>query len=80
MLEGVSALAGTLPPWRWRAGYTKDELMAEFFMKPVGSIIGPGGTVRRKRSNTRNIRKGFDTFTATGSRARWTASALWSSL
>jgi 2-keto-4-pentenoate hydratase/2-oxohepta-3-ene-1,7-dioic acid hydratase in catechol pathway len=28
-----------------RSDWTKDELMAEFFMKPVGSIIGPGGTV-----------------------------------
>ena len=93
-----------------------DDLMAEFFLKPVSSIIGPGGTVilpkvakhvdfecelcavigasARKvseekaldhvfgytmcwdfsqrdpwgigRSNTRNIRKGFDTFTGLG--------------
>jgi 2-keto-4-pentenoate hydratase/2-oxohepta-3-ene-1,7-dioic acid hydratase in catechol pathway len=100
-----------------RSNWTKDELMAEFFMKPVGSIIGPGGTVvlpkvsklvdfecelcavigktARKASeakaldhvfgytilwdmsqrdpwgvggkqNTRNIRKGFDTFTGLG--------------
>lgn len=99
-----------------RSGYTKDDLMAEFFMKPVGSIIGPGGTVVLPRvstlvdfecelcavigktarhvseakaldyvfgytilwdfsqrdpwgmgkQNTRNIRKGFDTFTGLG--------------
>jgi 2-keto-4-pentenoate hydratase/2-oxohepta-3-ene-1,7-dioic acid hydratase in catechol pathway len=100
-----------------RSNWTKDELMAEFFMKPVGSIIGPGGTVvlpkvsklvdfecelcavigktARKvseakaldyvfgytilwdmsqrdpwgvggKQNTRNIRKGFDTFTGLG--------------
>jgi 2-keto-4-pentenoate hydratase/2-oxohepta-3-ene-1,7-dioic acid hydratase in catechol pathway len=99
-----------------RAGYTKDELMAEFFLKPTSSIIGPGGSVilpkisrdvdfecelcavigttarrvsearaldhvfgytilwdfsqrdpwGRGRQNTRNIRKGFDTFTGLG--------------
>jgi 2-keto-4-pentenoate hydratase/2-oxohepta-3-ene-1,7-dioic acid hydratase in catechol pathway len=100
-----------------RSKLTKDELMAEFFMKPAGSIIGPGGTVvlpkvsklvdfecelcavigrtARKateakaldyvfgytilwdmsqrdpwgvggRQNTRNIRKGFDSFTGLG--------------
>ena len=100
-----------------RSKLSKDELMAEFFMKPVGSIIGPNGTVllpsvsrlvdfecelcavigrtARKvreeqaldyvfgytilwdmsqrdpwgvggRQNTRNIRKGFDTFTGLG--------------
>lgn len=95
---------------------SKDELMSEFFLKPVSSIVGPGGTVilprisklvdfecelgavigkpaRRVteeqaldhvfgyvicwdlsmrdpwgigRQNTRNIRKGFDTFTGLG--------------
>jgi 2-keto-4-pentenoate hydratase/2-oxohepta-3-ene-1,7-dioic acid hydratase in catechol pathway len=99
-----------------RSEYTKDELMAEFFLKPASSIIGPGGTVvlpkiskdvdfecelcavigasarkvseaqalehvfgyticwdfsqrdpwGRGRQNTRNIRKGFDTFTGLG--------------
>ena len=100
-----------------RSNWTKDELMAEFFMKPVGSIIGPNGTVvlpkvsklvdfecelcaligRKARKvseakaldyvfgytilwdmsqrdpwgvggkqNTRNIRKGFDSFTGLG--------------
>ena len=99
-----------------RAELTKDELMAEFFLKPTSSIIGPGETVilpkiskdvdfecelcavigkkarkvteeraldyvfgyticwdlsqrdpwGRGRHNTRNIRKGFDTFTALG--------------
>ncbi len=99
-----------------RAELTKDELMAEFFLKPTSSIIGPGDTVilpkiskdvdfecelcavigkkarkvseeraldyvfgyticwdlsqrdpwGRGRHNTRNIRKGFDTFTALG--------------
>ena len=94
----------------------KDDLMAEFFLKPSSSIIGPGGTVvlpriskdvdfecelcavigtrarrvteeraldcvfgyticwdisqrdpwGRNRQNTRNIRKGFDSFTALG--------------
>jgi 2-keto-4-pentenoate hydratase/2-oxohepta-3-ene-1,7-dioic acid hydratase in catechol pathway len=93
-----------------------DDLMAEFFLKPSSSIIGPGGTIvlpkiskhvdyeaelcavmgkkarnvseaqaleyvfgytilwdisvrepwGRDRQNTRNIRKGFDTFTALG--------------
>jgi 2-keto-4-pentenoate hydratase/2-oxohepta-3-ene-1,7-dioic acid hydratase in catechol pathway len=99
-----------------RAEYSADDLMAEFFLKPTSSIIGPGGTVilpkvskevdfecelcavigtpaRRAsearaldhvfgyticwdfsqrdpwghgRQNTRNIRKGFDTFTGLG--------------
>ena len=97
-----------------RSQWTKDELMAEFFMKPVSSIIGPNdavvlpkmskhvdfecelcaviGTTARKVKeihahdhifgyticwdfstrdpwgfpNTRNIRKGFDTFTGLG--------------
>jgi 2-keto-4-pentenoate hydratase/2-oxohepta-3-ene-1,7-dioic acid hydratase in catechol pathway len=99
-----------------RAEYSKDELMAEFFLKPTSSIIGPGGTLvlpkvsrdvdfecelcavigttarrvseanaldhvfgyticwdfsqrdpwGRGRQNTRNIRKGFDTFTGLG--------------
>lgn len=99
-----------------RSTLSKDELMAEFFLKPASSIIGPGGTVilpkisqdvdfecelcavigkrakyvteekaldyvfgyticwdisqrdpwGRGRQNTRNIRKGFDTFTALG--------------
>jgi len=99
-----------------RASLSKDELMAEFFLKPASSIIGPGGTVvlpgisrdvdfecelcavigktarhvsegealdcvfgyticwdfsqrdpwGRGRQNTRNIRKGFDTFTGLG--------------
>ncbi|MCZ6624730.1 MAG: fumarylacetoacetate hydrolase family protein [Deltaproteobacteria bacterium] len=99
-----------------RSQLSKDELMAEFFLKPTSSIIGPGGTVilpkiskdvdfecelcaligkrarkvteekaldyvfgyticwdisqrdpwGRGRQNTRNIRKGFDTFTALG--------------
>jgi 2-keto-4-pentenoate hydratase/2-oxohepta-3-ene-1,7-dioic acid hydratase in catechol pathway len=99
-----------------RSDYTKDDLMAEFFMKPVGSIIGPGGPVvlpkvsklvdfecelcavigkaarnvseekaldyvfgytilwdfsqrdpwGMGKQNTRNIRKGFDTFTGLG--------------
>jgi 2-keto-4-pentenoate hydratase/2-oxohepta-3-ene-1,7-dioic acid hydratase in catechol pathway len=94
----------------------KDDLMAEFFLKPTSSIIGPGGTMvlpkvskdvdfecelcavigrtarrvtesdaleyvfgyticwdfsqrdpwGRGRNNTRNIRKGFDTFTGLG--------------
>jgi 2-keto-4-pentenoate hydratase/2-oxohepta-3-ene-1,7-dioic acid hydratase in catechol pathway len=94
----------------------KDDLMAEFFLKPSSSIVGPGGTIvlpkiskhvdyeaelcavmgrqarnvgeaqaldyvfgyticwdisvrepwGRDRQNTRNIRKGFDTFTALG--------------
>jgi 2-keto-4-pentenoate hydratase/2-oxohepta-3-ene-1,7-dioic acid hydratase in catechol pathway len=99
-----------------RSALTKDELMAEFFLKPSSSIIGPGGTIvlpriskdvdyeaelcavigrkarrvseaealehvfgyaicwdisqrdpwGRNRQNTRNIRKGFDSFTAIG--------------
>jgi 2-keto-4-pentenoate hydratase/2-oxohepta-3-ene-1,7-dioic acid hydratase in catechol pathway len=99
-----------------RADYGKDELMAEFFLKPASSIVGPGGplilpkiskdvdfecelcavigtTARRVsedqaldhvfgyticwdfsqrdpwgrgRQNTRNIRKGFDSFTGLG--------------
>jgi len=99
-----------------RSTLSKDELMAEFFLKPSSSIIGPGGPVvlpkvsrdvdfecelcavigrparhvaedrsldhvfgytilwdfsqrdpwGRGRQNTRNIRKGFDTFTGLG--------------
>src|SRR2546426_7666421 len=99
-----------------RSTLSKDELMAEFFLKPASSIIGPGGSVilprisrdvdfecelcavigktarhvsedqaldhvfgyticwdfsqrdpwGRGRQNTRNIRKGFDTFTGLG--------------
>jgi 2-keto-4-pentenoate hydratase/2-oxohepta-3-ene-1,7-dioic acid hydratase in catechol pathway len=99
-----------------RSDLGKDELMAEFFLKPASSIIGPGGPVilprisrhvdfecelcavvgntarnvsvgnalehvfgytmlwdfsqrdpwGRGRNNTRNIRKGFDTFTGLG--------------
>jgi 2-keto-4-pentenoate hydratase/2-oxohepta-3-ene-1,7-dioic acid hydratase in catechol pathway len=99
-----------------RTAFSKDELMAEFFLKPVSSIVGPGGPVilpkvsndvdfecelcavigrtarrvgedaaldhvfgytmlwdfsqrdpwGRGRQNTRNIRKGFDTFTGLG--------------
>lgn len=99
-----------------RSELGKDDLMAEFFLKPTSSIIGPGDTVvlpriskdvdfecelcavigtraryvaeegaldyvfgyticwdisqrdpwGRGRQNTRNIRKGFDTFTALG--------------
>jgi 2-keto-4-pentenoate hydratase/2-oxohepta-3-ene-1,7-dioic acid hydratase in catechol pathway len=99
-----------------RSQLSKDDLMAEFFLKPTSSIIGPGDTVilpkisklvdfecelcavigkraRRvseeealnyvfgyticwdisqrdpwglKRQNTRNIRKGFDTFSGLG--------------
>lgn len=99
-----------------RSVLSKDELMAEFFLKPTSSIIGPGGTIiipkishdvdfecelcavigkqarkvteekaldyvfgyticwdisqrdpwGRGRHNTRNIRKGFDTFTPLG--------------
>jgi 2-keto-4-pentenoate hydratase/2-oxohepta-3-ene-1,7-dioic acid hydratase in catechol pathway len=99
-----------------RSAFTKDELMAEFFLKPSTSIIGPGGPVvlpkvsryvdfecelcaiigkparsvseaqaldhvfgylmlwdfsqrepwSRGRHDTRNIRKGFDTFTGLG--------------
>lgn len=100
---------------RERSQLSKDDLMAEFFLKPSSSLIGPGGTVilpkiakhidhecelcavigrpaRRvseaqaldhvfgyttlwdfsirdpwsKQQNTRNIRKGFDTFTGLG--------------
>ena len=99
-----------------RAELTKDELMAEFFLKPTSSIIGPGDSIvipriakhvdfeaelcavigkkarhvseeqaldvvfgyticwdisqrdpwGRDRQNTRNIRKGFDSFSALG--------------
>ena len=99
-----------------RTAFSKDELMAEFFLKPVASLVGPGGPVilpkvsrdvdfecelcavigtsarrvseasaldhvfgytilwdfsqrdpwGRGRQNTRNIRKGFDTFTGLG--------------
>jgi 2-keto-4-pentenoate hydratase/2-oxohepta-3-ene-1,7-dioic acid hydratase in catechol pathway len=99
-----------------RTGMSKDDLMAEFFLKPVSSLVGPGGPVvlpkisrhvdfecelcavigRTARNvaeeqaldyvfgyticwdfsqrdpwgkgvhNTRNIRKGFDTFTGLG--------------
>src|SRR5260370_2715365 len=99
-----------------RSALSKDDLMAEFFLKPASSIIGPGGPVilpkiskdvdfecevcavigktarhvtedkalehvfgyticwdfsqrdpwGRGRQNTRNIRKGFDTFTGLG--------------
>jgi 2-keto-4-pentenoate hydratase/2-oxohepta-3-ene-1,7-dioic acid hydratase in catechol pathway len=99
-----------------RSEFSKDDLMAEFFLKPSSSIIGPSGTIvlpriaqhvdyecelcvvigksarhvseaqalecvfgytmcwdisqrepwGRNRQNTRNIRKGFDTFTALG--------------
>jgi 2-keto-4-pentenoate hydratase/2-oxohepta-3-ene-1,7-dioic acid hydratase in catechol pathway len=99
-----------------RSHLSKDDLMAEFFLKPTSSIIGPKGTVvlprisidvdfecelcavigrtarrvreekaldyvfgyticwdfsqrdpwGRGRQNTRNIRKGFDTFTGLG--------------
>jgi 2-keto-4-pentenoate hydratase/2-oxohepta-3-ene-1,7-dioic acid hydratase in catechol pathway len=99
-----------------RTEFSKDDLMAEFFLKPSSSIIGPGGTIvlpriaqhvdyecelcavigrksrhvseaqaldqvfgyticwdisqrepwGRNRQNTRNIRKGFDSFTALG--------------
>jgi len=99
-----------------RSDLGKDDLMAEFFLKPVSSIVGPGGPVilprvskdvdfecelcavigktaryasedqalehvfgytilwdfsqrdpwGRGRQNTRNIRKGFDTFTGLG--------------
>ena len=107
-------LAASGGPDRSRLG--KDDLMAEFFLKPSSSIIGPGGTIvlpkiskdvdyeaelcavigtrarrvseaqalehvfgyticwdisqrdpwGRGRQNTRNIRKGFDSFTALG--------------
>lgn len=99
-----------------RSSLSKDDLMAEFFLKPSSSIVGPGGAVilprvskdvdfecelcavigktarhvtedaalehvfgytilwdfsqrdpwGRGRQNTRNIRKGFDTFTGLG--------------
>lgn len=99
-----------------RSELSKDDLMAEFFLKPVTSIVGPGGPVilpriskdvdfecelcavigktarhvterdaldyvfgyticwdfsqrdpwGRGKNNTRNIRKGFDTFTGLG--------------
>ena len=99
-----------------RTSFSKDDLMAEFFLKPAASIVGPGGPVilpkvsrdvdfecelcavigttarrvaedraldhvfgytilwdfsqrdpwGRGRQNTRNIRKGFDTFTGLG--------------
>jgi 2-keto-4-pentenoate hydratase/2-oxohepta-3-ene-1,7-dioic acid hydratase in catechol pathway len=99
-----------------RTAFSKDDLMAEFFLKPAASIVGPGGPVilpkisrdvdfecelcavigtaarhvteqkaldhvfgytilwdfsqrdpwGRGRQNTRNIRKGFDTFTGLG--------------
>ena len=99
-----------------RSELSQDDLMAEFFLKPTSSIIGPGDTIilpriskevdfecelcavigrkaryvpeakalehvfgymicwdisqrdpwGRGRNNTRNIRKGFDTFTALG--------------
>ncbi|HET7765720.1 MAG TPA: fumarylacetoacetate hydrolase family protein [Burkholderiales bacterium] len=99
-----------------RTAFSKDDLMAEFFLKPVASLVGPGGPVilpkvsrdvdfecelcavigtaarhvpedkalahvfgytilwdfsqrdpwGRGRQNTRNIRKGFDTFTGLG--------------
>jgi 2-keto-4-pentenoate hydratase/2-oxohepta-3-ene-1,7-dioic acid hydratase in catechol pathway len=101
--------------WGSRTNLTKDELMAEFFLKPSSSLIGPGGTVllpkganhvdhecelcaiigiggRKiteadalnhvfgyttlwdfsirdpwgKQQNTRNIRKGCDSFTGLG--------------
>jgi 2-keto-4-pentenoate hydratase/2-oxohepta-3-ene-1,7-dioic acid hydratase in catechol pathway len=99
-----------------RSAFTKDDLMAEFFLKPAASIVGPGGPVvlpavsrevdfecelcavigtsarrvtedkaldhvfgytilwdfsqrdpwGKGRQNTRNIRKGFDSFTGLG--------------
>jgi 2-keto-4-pentenoate hydratase/2-oxohepta-3-ene-1,7-dioic acid hydratase in catechol pathway len=99
-----------------RSALSKDELMAEFFLKPAASIVGPGGPVvlpriardvdfecelcavigkaarhvaedkalehvfgytilwdfsqrdpwGRGRQNTRNVRKGFDSFTGLG--------------
>lgn len=101
--------------WGSRADMTKDDLMAEFFLKPSSSLIGPGGTVLLprdanhvdhecelcaiigiggkkiseadamnhvfgyttlwdfsirdpwgKQQNTRNIRKGCDSFTGLG--------------
>ncbi len=112
--HAAEMLAASGGPDRSRLG--KDDLMAEFFLKPSSSIIGPGGTILlpkiskdvdyeaelcavigtrarrvseaqaldhvfgyticwdisqrdpwgRGRQNTRNIRKGFDTFTALG--------------
>jgi len=112
--HAAEMLAASGGPDRSRLG--KDDLMAEFFLKPSSSIIGPGGTIilptiskdvdyeaelcavigtrarrvseaqalehvfgyticwdisqrdpwGRGRQNTRNIRKGFDTFTALG--------------
>jgi 2-keto-4-pentenoate hydratase/2-oxohepta-3-ene-1,7-dioic acid hydratase in catechol pathway len=112
--HAAEMLAASGGPDRSRLG--KDDLMAEFFLKPSSSIIGPGGTVilpkiakdvdyeaelcavigtrarrvseaqaldhvfgyticwdisqrdpwGRDRQNTRNIRKGFDSFTALG--------------
>jgi 2-keto-4-pentenoate hydratase/2-oxohepta-3-ene-1,7-dioic acid hydratase in catechol pathway len=112
--HAAEMLAASGGPDRSRLG--KDELMAEFFLKPSSSIIGPGGTILlpkiskdvdyeaelcavigtrarrvseaqaldhvfgyticwdisqrdpwgRGRQNTRNIRKGFDSFTALG--------------
>ena len=112
--HAAEMLAASGGPDRSRLG--SDDLMAEFFLKPSSSIIGPGGTVvlpkvskdvdyeaelcavigtparrvseaqslehvfgyticwdisqrdpwGRDRQNTRNIRKGFDTFTALG--------------
>jgi len=99
-----------------RSSFSKDDLMAEFFLKPASSIVGPGGSVilpriskhvdfecelcavigttarhvseeraldhvfgyticwdfsqrdpwGKSRNNTRNIRKGFDTFSGLG--------------
>jgi 2-keto-4-pentenoate hydratase/2-oxohepta-3-ene-1,7-dioic acid hydratase in catechol pathway len=99
-----------------RTDFSKEDLMAEFFLKPVASVVGPGGPVvlpkvsrdvdfecelcavigrtakrvpedkaldhvfgytilwdfsqrdpwGKGRQNTRNIRKGFDTFTGLG--------------
>jgi 2-keto-4-pentenoate hydratase/2-oxohepta-3-ene-1,7-dioic acid hydratase in catechol pathway len=99
-----------------RTGFSKEELMAEFFLKPASSIVGPGGPVilpkvskevdfecelcavigrgakrvaedqaldhvfgytilwdfsqrdpwGKGKQNTRNVRKGFDTFTGLG--------------
>jgi 2-keto-4-pentenoate hydratase/2-oxohepta-3-ene-1,7-dioic acid hydratase in catechol pathway len=112
--HAAEMLAASGGPDRSRLG--KDDLMAEFFLKPSSSIIGPGGTILlpkiskdvdyeaelcavigtrarrvseaqalehvfgyticwdisqrdpwgRGRQNTRNIRKGFDSFTALG--------------
>lgn len=110
--EEMKARVGTYD----RSEMSKDDLMAEFFLKPSSSIVGPGGPVvipaiskhvdfecelcavigrtarhvteeraldyvfgyticwdfsqrdpwARGRHNTRNIRKGFDTFTGLG--------------